>query len=85
MLRTRVLTALILGPVVLAVAWFREPWLSLGILLIAGVALWEAGDLLTAAGWPVSQVATVVAGLVVSAAILAPLHADLLPAIADAG
>ncbi len=28
MLRTRVLTALILGPVVLAVAWFREPWLS---------------------------------------------------------
>ena len=84
MLRTRVLTALILGPVVLAVAWFREPWLSVGILLVAAVALWEAGDLLTAAGWPVPRVATVVAGLVLALAVLAPLHADVVPAVADA-
>jgi CDP-diglyceride synthetase len=46
MLRTRVLTALVLGPVVLAIAWFREPWLSLGVLLIVGLGLWEATDLL---------------------------------------
>lgn len=84
MLRTRVLTALILGPVVLAVAWFREPWLSVGILLVAAVALWEAGDLLTAAGWPVPRVATVVAGLLVAGAVLAPLHAYIVPAVADA-
>jgi phosphatidate cytidylyltransferase len=84
MLRTRVLTALVLGPVVLAIAWFREPWLSIGILLVAVVALWEAGDLLTAAGWPVPRVATVVAGLLVAMAILAPMHADIVPAVADA-
>ena len=32
MLRTRVLTAIVLIPLVLAVAWFREPWLTLGVL-----------------------------------------------------
>ena len=37
MLRTRVLTALILGPVVLLVAWFREPWLSIGIFAVAAI------------------------------------------------
>ena len=70
MLRTRVLTALILGPVVLLVAWFREPWLSIGIFAVAGLALLEATDLLGAAGFPVPRAATVGAGLFVAGSIL---------------
>jgi phosphatidate cytidylyltransferase len=82
-LRTRVLTALVLGPVVLAIAWFREPWLSIGIVLIATVALWEVGDLLTAAGWPVPRLGTVIAGLILVFAVLAPFHVDVMPVVSD--
>jgi phosphatidate cytidylyltransferase len=67
-LRTRVLTALVLGPLVLVIAWFREPWLSLGILLVVALVLGEAIDLLTAAGWAIPRTATYAAGLVVAAA-----------------
>jgi phosphatidate cytidylyltransferase len=74
MLRTRVLTALILGPVVLAVAWFREPWLSLGVLLVVGLAMWEATDLLQAAGFAVHRLATLLAGLLVAGSVLLTLH-----------
>jgi phosphatidate cytidylyltransferase len=69
MLRTRVLTALVLGPVVLAIAWFREPWLTLGILLAIAVALGEAIGLLRAAGWAVPERATFAIGLVVASAM----------------
>ena len=75
MLRTRVLTALILGPLVLAVAWFREPWLSLGVLLVLAGALWEATDLLGAAGYAVPRTATIVGGLLVAASVLVGLLA----------
>jgi phosphatidate cytidylyltransferase len=71
MLRTRVLTALVLGPLVVVIAWFREPWLSLGVLLVVALALGEAIDLLNASGWAVPRTATYAAGLVVAAA--APL------------
>jgi phosphatidate cytidylyltransferase len=81
MLRTRVLTALVLGPVVLAIAWFREPWLSIGIMFVALVALWEATDLLQAAGWAVPRITTVAAGLLVTAAVLAGLHDVAAPVI----
>jgi phosphatidate cytidylyltransferase len=74
MLRTRVLTALILGPVVLAVAWFREPWLSAGVLLVVGLALWEATDLLQAAGFAVHRLATLLAGLLVAGSVLLTLQ-----------
>jgi phosphatidate cytidylyltransferase len=74
MLRTRVLTALILGPIVLAIAWFREPWLSLGVLLVTVLALWEATDLLQAAGFAVHRLATILAGGLVAASILLPLR-----------
>ena len=74
MLRTRVLTALILGPVVLAIAWFREPWLSAGVLLVVGLALWEATDLLQAAGFPVHRLATLLAGLLVAGSVLLTLQ-----------
>lgn len=74
MLRTRVLTALALGPVVLAIAWFREPWLSLGVLLVTTLALWEATDLLQAAGFAVHRLATILAGALVAVSVLLPLH-----------
>ena len=74
MLRTRVLSALVLGPLVLAVAWFREPWLSLGVFLVVGIALWEATDLLQAAGFAVHRLATVLAGLLVAGSVLLTLH-----------
>lgn len=74
MLRTRFLTALVLGPVVLAIAWFREPWLTIGIGFAVLVAMWEATDLLQAAGWAVPRLTTVAAGLLVAAAILAGIH-----------
>ena len=83
MLRTRVLTALILGPLVLLVAWFREPWLSLGVLLVVALALGEAIDLLVAAGWPVPRWATYTAGLVVAAS--SPLLLGILAAEQSAG
>jgi phosphatidate cytidylyltransferase len=70
MLRTRVLTALVLGPLVLAVAWFREPWLSLGVLLVVALALWEVTDLLQAAGFAVHRLATLLAGILVAGSIL---------------
>lgn len=74
MLRTRVLTALVLAPIVLAIAWFREPWLSLGVLLVVALALGEAIDLLNAAGWPVPRVPTYTAGLLVAGSILVGLY-----------
>lgn len=76
MLRTRVLTAMVLIPVVLAVAWFREPWLSLGVLLVVALALGEAIDLLSAAGWAVPRAATYAAGLLVAAGSLIGLQGN---------
>jgi phosphatidate cytidylyltransferase len=73
-LRTRVLTALVLAPSVLAIAWLREPWLSLGVLLVVALALGEAIDLLNAAGWPVPRVPTYTAGLLVAGSILVGLY-----------
>lgn len=77
MLRTRVLTALILGPLVLAVAWFREPWLSVGVLLVVTIALWEATDLLVAAGFAIHRLATMLGGLLVAGTALAGLQDPL--------
>ena len=76
MLRTRVLTAIVLIPLVLAVAWFREPWLTLGVVIVLAVALSEAIGLLRAAGWAVPERATFAIGLaVVVATPLAWLYA----------
>ncbi len=74
MLRTRLLSAAVLGPLVLAVAWFREPWLSVGVFLVVGIALWEATDLLQAAGFAVHRLATLLAGLLVAGSVLLTLH-----------
>lgn len=74
MLRTRVLTAIVLGPIVLLVAWLGEPWLSLGVLLVVALALGEAVDLLNAAGWAVPRAATYAAGLLVAGCALIGLQ-----------
>ncbi|HTE65593.1 MAG TPA: phosphatidate cytidylyltransferase [Candidatus Binatia bacterium] len=79
MLRTRVLTAIVLIPIVLAVAWLREPWLSLGVLLVVALALGEAVDLLNAAGWGVPRAATYAAGLLVAAWALIGLQYAVFP------
>lgn len=74
MLRTRVLTALVLAPIVLVIAWFREPWLSIGVAFVVAVALLEAADLFRAAGWPVPRWTTVGVGLLVAGTALIGLH-----------
>ncbi|MGH2484202.1 MAG: phosphatidate cytidylyltransferase [Candidatus Limnocylindria bacterium] len=74
MLRTRVLTAIVLGPIVLLVAWLGEPWLSLGVLVVVALALGEAVDLLNAAGWAVPRAATYAAGLLVAGCALIGLQ-----------
>ena len=79
MLRTRVLTAIVLAPIVLAIAWFREPWLSLGVLLVVALALGEAVDLLNAAGWAVPRAATYAAGLLVTGFALIGLQSAAAP------
>jgi phosphatidate cytidylyltransferase len=71
MLRTRILTAAILGPVVLAAAVLGEPWISLLVGVAAFLALVEIVALLDAAGYEPPQVITMVAGMALAAAGLA--------------
>ncbi len=75
MLRTRVLTALVLGPIVLAFALFGEPWLAILIGLIAFLALTEVIALLDAAGFEPPQVLALVAGVALTAAGLVVANA----------
>lgn len=63
MLRTRVLTAAILGPLILGVVLIGEPWLSLLVGAAAFLALVELVALLDAAGYEPPQVLTMVAGM----------------------
>ncbi|MGH2462702.1 MAG: phosphatidate cytidylyltransferase [Candidatus Limnocylindria bacterium] len=85
MLRTRVLTAIVLIPLVLVVAWFREPWLSLGVAFVVAVALLEATDLFRAAGWPVPRWTTVVGGLIVTGTVLIGLQYTIYPLVFGPG
>lgn len=68
MLRTRLLTASILAPLILAVALLGEPWLSLLVGVIAFLALVELVALLDAAGYQPPQVLTILAGMLLTAA-----------------
>lgn len=68
MLRTRLLTAILLGPIVIAVALFGEPWLAILLGVIAFLALIEVIALLDAAGFEPPQVLGLVAGMALSAA-----------------
>ncbi len=77
MLRTRLLTAAVLGPIVLAVAYFGEPWLALLLGIIAFLALIEVIALLDAGGFEPPQVLGLVAGLAVTAAGIVAANVSL--------
>ncbi len=68
MLRTRLLTAAILGPIIVGVVLLGEPWLSLLIGGVGFLALVELVALLDAGGYEPPQVLTIVAGLALTAA-----------------
>lgn len=75
MLRTRVVTALLLAPLVLAIAVLGEPWISLLVGAIAFLALVEVVSMLDAAGYQPPQVLALVAGMGLTAAGLVSINA----------
>ena len=68
MLRTRVISALVLVPIILAIVLLGEPWLSLLIGVAAFLALVELVGLLDAAGHQPPQVLTIIGGMTLVAA-----------------
>jgi phosphatidate cytidylyltransferase len=70
MLRTRLLTAGVLGPIILAIVVIGEPWLSVLIGVVAFLALVELVSLLDAAGYEPPQVLTILSGVALTAASL---------------
>jgi len=76
MLRTRLVTAAILIPLILAVVLLGEPWLSLLIGVAAFLALVEIVALLDAAGYQPPQVLMLLAGMAVAGAGLIGANAE---------
>jgi len=70
MLRTRLLTAAVLAPIILLVVILGEPWLSVLIGVAAFLALVELVSLLDAAGFQPPQVLTILSGVALTAASL---------------
>ncbi|MDQ6682372.1 MAG: phosphatidate cytidylyltransferase [Chloroflexota bacterium] len=68
MLRTRMLTAAILGPIVVAAVLLGEPWLSLLVGCVVFLSLVELIALLDAGGFEPPQVVALGAGFAVAAA-----------------
>src|SRR5687768_16613334 len=68
MLRTRLLTAALLAPLILVIVVLGEPWLSLLIGVLAFLALVEVVALLDAAGYQPPQVLALLAGMALTAA-----------------
>jgi phosphatidate cytidylyltransferase len=68
MLRTRLLTAAVLAPIILFVVIVGEPWLSVLIGIAAFLALVELVALLDGAGYQPPQVLTILAGVALTAA-----------------
>jgi phosphatidate cytidylyltransferase len=75
-LRTRLVTAVILAPLILAIVVLGEPWLSLLIGVVGFLALVEVVALLDAAGYQPPQVLTIVAGMALLAAGLVSANSD---------
>lgn len=74
MLRTRLLSAAILIPIVVGVALAGEPWLTLVVGVVGFLAMIELIALLDAAGLAPPQVIGLGAGLLVSAASLTTIN-----------
>jgi phosphatidate cytidylyltransferase len=81
MLRTRVLTAALLAPLVVLVAIVGEPWVSLLIGLIVFLALVEVIGLLDAAGFEPPQVLMLATGITVAGATLIAANQGLVGAL----
>jgi phosphatidate cytidylyltransferase len=73
-LRTRLLTAAILAPVIVGVVLLGEPWLSLLIGIAAFLAFVELVGLLDAAGYQPPQVLTILSGIALTAAGLVSVN-----------
>jgi phosphatidate cytidylyltransferase len=84
MLRTRLVTALLLAPLILAIVFLGEPWLSLLIGIVAFLALVEVVALLDAAGYEPPQVLAIVAGMALTAAGLVAANRDGVGGVATA-
>jgi phosphatidate cytidylyltransferase len=88
MLRTRLLTAAVLAPIILVVVVLGEPWLSVLIAVAAFLALVELVALLDAAGYQPPQVLTILSGMVLTAAGLVSVNeagvGGVLTAVLDA-
>jgi len=67
-LRTRVISALVLVPIIVAIVLLGEPWLSLLVGVAAFLALVELVGLLDAAGHQPPQVLTIISGMTLVAA-----------------
>lgn len=76
MLATRLATAALLGPIVLAAALLGEPWVSLLLGVVGFLALVEVVSLLDAAGYQPPQVLAMVAGIALTAAGLISVNGD---------
>ena len=84
MLSTRLISAAILAPLVVAVALLGEPWLSLLVGLLVFLALVELIGLLDAAGFQPPQVISMATGIVVAGAgLVAANQARVGGALAD--
>ncbi len=62
-LATRALSALVYAPLLLALAYFGNPWLLAGMLVFGGLALWEYFHLARRMGFAVSRVTAAALGL----------------------
>jgi phosphatidate cytidylyltransferase len=76
MLRTRVLTAVVLVPIVLVVIVLGEPWLSIMVGALVFLGLTELINLLDAAGYQPPQVMTLLTGTAVTGAGLLVANHD---------
>ena len=76
MLRTRVLTAVVLVPIVLVIIVLGEPWLSIMVGALVFLGLTELINLLDAAGYQPPQVMTLLAGSAVTGAGLLVANHD---------
>jgi len=76
MLRTRLVTAAILAPLILAVVFLGEPWLSLLVGVAAFLAFVELVALLDAGEFQPPQVLTIVFGMALAAAGLVTANAS---------
>jgi phosphatidate cytidylyltransferase len=75
-LKTRLVTAGILAPLILAIVVLGEPWLSLLIGIVGFLALVELVALLDAGGYQPPQVLTIVGGMALLAAGLVSANND---------